>query len=149
MHRKDYAERQFAKQKGRCDVTGLPFHMECFPNALVKYPFAPSIDRISADDGYTRANSRLVCVGVNFGMGQWGQELYMRLARAAVKHEMETTAQAMSVSRDNWVSRQKGKISAAEKILCMILDPNARTSQVRHIAALKAALTRRVRLNSV
>jgi hypothetical protein len=47
----DYAEQQFAAQHGRCDVTGLEFHLERFPDALVKHPFAPSIDRKRSDRG--------------------------------------------------------------------------------------------------
>ena len=48
-----YAEQQFAAQHGRCDVTGLKFHLERFPDALVKHPFAPNIDRKRSDYGYT------------------------------------------------------------------------------------------------
>jgi hypothetical protein len=39
---------------------------------------------------------------------------------------------------------QADKIAAAEKILSLILDPAERAAQVRHIAALKAALSRRL-----
>ena len=53
---------------------------------LVKHPFAPSLDRISSQGGYTADNVRLVCIAVNFGMGQWGEELYLTFARAAVEH---------------------------------------------------------------
>ena len=140
-----YAEERFAEQHGRCDVTGLEFHLERFPDALVKHPFAPSIDRKRSDRGYTPDNARLVCVGVNFGMGQWGQELYMRLARAAVKYEAERKAEPAEAVADDWAAQQADKIAAAEKILSLITDPTERAGQVRHIAALKAHLTRRLR----
>jgi hypothetical protein len=32
-------------------------------------------------------NVRLVCVAVNFGMGQWGQEVFLTLASAATDLE--------------------------------------------------------------
>jgi hypothetical protein len=68
-------------------VTGLEFSFERYPEAFVKHPFAPSIDRIQSRGGYTPGNVQLVCAAVNFGMGDWGQELFMRLARAAVARE--------------------------------------------------------------
>jgi len=141
----DYAERQFAAQHGRCDVTGLEFHLERFPDALVKHPFAPSIDRKRSDRGYTSDTARLVCVGVNFGMRQWGQELYRRLARAAVKHETAGKSEPAQIAADDWAAQQVDKIAGAEKILSLIVNPAERAAQVRHIAALKAHLTRRLR----
>jgi hypothetical protein len=80
-------ERLYVKQKGRCEVTGLPFTPQRFDEALVKHPFAPSIDRKSSSGGYTTDNVRLVCVAVNFGMGQWGEEVFLTLARAATDRE--------------------------------------------------------------
>jgi hypothetical protein len=72
----------YDQQKGRCAVSGFEFNLQRFPEALVKHPFAPSIDRRLSSGGYTEDNVRLVCVAVNFGMGQWGEELYMTLARS-------------------------------------------------------------------
>jgi hypothetical protein len=140
-----YAEQQFAAQHGRCDVTGLKFHLERFPDALVKHPFAPSIDRKRSDRGYTSNNARLVCVGVNFGMGQWGQEVYMRLARAAVQHETEGKSEPAQSAADDWAAQQMDRIAGAEKILSLIVDPAEHAAQVHHIAALKAHLSRRLR----
>jgi hypothetical protein len=128
----DCAEQLFKQQGGKCDVTDLAFHLERFPEALVKHPFAPSIDRKLSSGSYTSDNVRLVCVGVNFGMGQWGQEVYLRLARAAVARENKPT--------DDWVKQQTERIDAAEKILAM-LPPAERPAQIAHIAGLKAART--------
>src|SRR5260221_11398982 len=83
----DHAVFLYERQNGRCAVSAIEFRPESYPNALVKHPFAPSIDRTLSDGHYTPDNVRLVCVAVNFGMGQWGQELYMKLARAAVARE--------------------------------------------------------------
>jgi len=77
----------YVDQGGRCAVTGLEFSFERYLDAFVKHPFAPSIDRIQSKGGYTPGNVRLVCAAVNFGMGDWGQGLFMRLARAAVARE--------------------------------------------------------------
>jgi hypothetical protein len=131
----EQAEELFQKQDGRCDVTAIEFHMERFPEALVKHPFAPSIDRRLSQGGYTPDNVRLVCVGVNFGMGQWGQEVYLRLARAAVARENEETNQ----SAGDWYARQTDRIAAAEKILDL-LPANECAAQMKHITGLKAAL---------
>ncbi len=78
------AERLYEAQDGRCALTGLAFNFDEFPLAFVKCPFGPSIDRRDPHGGYTPDNVRLVCVAVNFGLGQWGDETYLRLARAAV-----------------------------------------------------------------
>jgi hypothetical protein len=79
--------RLYVDQGRRCAVTGLEFSFERYSDAFVKHPFAPSIDRIQSKGGYTLGNIRLVCAAVNFGMGEWGHELFMRLARAAVSRE--------------------------------------------------------------
>jgi hypothetical protein len=70
----EFIETLYAQQQGRCVVTGLRFDQRRFPDALVKHPFASSIDRRSSSGGYTTDNVRLVCIAVNFGMGQWGEE---------------------------------------------------------------------------
>jgi hypothetical protein len=75
----------FKRQRGRCAVSGLPFSLRRFDGVLVKHPFAPSFHRISSHQGgYTTDDVRLVCIAVNFGMGQWGEDLYLTFARAAV-----------------------------------------------------------------
>jgi hypothetical protein len=136
--------RLYRDQGGRCEVTNLAFDLERF-DTFVKHPFAPSIDRKHSKGGYTPDNVRLVCAAANFGMGQWGQEVYMRLARAAVAHE----AQEEGMSEEAWRARQADKITAAQKILSLILEPGERRAQARHIAALKAALCRRVRCATI
>ena len=94
----DHAMSLYQVQEGCCDVSGMRFSLSAFPGVLVKHPFAPSLDRTLASGGYTRDNVRLVCIAVNFGMGQWGQELYLTLARAAVEHERRTKDLASSGS---------------------------------------------------
>jgi hypothetical protein len=133
----DYAEILFLRQHGRCAVTGIPVHMQRFPDAFVKYPFAPSIDRILSSGDYTRDNTRLVCAAVNFGMGQWGEELFLTLARYAVAYD-----KAKSGSDETyWRARQDERIAAAETVL-LILPTDERQAQAHHIAGLKASRTK-------
>ena len=109
----DYASLLYEQQQGRCDVTGLHFSMQRFPEALVKHPFAPSLDRRDSRGGYTVDNVRLVYVSVNFGMGQWGQEVYLHCARAAVEHDVKQGFKKPAELTD-WQARQRGRIGATE-----------------------------------
>jgi hypothetical protein len=133
----DHAEALYLQQHGRCAVTNIPFHMERFADAFVKYPFAPSIDRILSSGGYTPDNTRLVCAAVNFGMGQWGEELFLTLARYAVAYDKAKSASGEKY----WYARQDERIAAAETIL-LILPVQKRGAQAHHIAGLKASRTK-------
>ena len=132
--RSDHGEILFQTQHGRCAVTSIPFHMQRFPDAFVKYPFAPSIDRILSSGGYTPDNTRLVCAAVNFGMGQWGEELFLTLARYAVAYDKAKSAG----DEKYWYLRQDERIAAAETIL-LILPVQERLAQAHRIAGLKAS----------
>jgi hypothetical protein len=154
----EYARVLFDRQKGLCAVTGLGFSLDVFPNVLVKHPFAPSLDRTLSSGGYDPENVRLVCIAVNFGMGEWGQELYLTFARAAVAFDRSNELPA-SPSRSpsapeapsyndlrdvlepsDWVARQREKIAAAEAIASTLSGEPLR-QQVRRLAALRRALT--------
>lgn len=124
---------------GRCAVTGLSFNLQGFPDAFVKHPFAPSLDRKLSSGGYTRDNVRLVCVAVNFGLGQWGEEVYLTLARAAVEHDAKITKPS-AVGRD-WEAGYHERIAAAEALLSA-LSESERAKQRRRIAGLKSALAK-------
>jgi hypothetical protein len=126
----DYALKLYHEQQGRCDITGQPFSLFRIPRALVKCPLAPSLDRINSHGGYTPDNVRLVFTAVNFGMGQWGEEIYLYCARAAVEHDRQRTrvlsaeldasedalGAAKSTAATDWHARQQERIDAAEKI---------------------------------
>jgi hypothetical protein len=105
-----HAEALWKCQDGRCAVTNIAFHAECFEKALVKYPYAPSIDRRDPFGGYAPDNVRLVCIGVNFGMGQWGEVVFLTLAQAAVEFD-KTPRPYLSI--DQWRAQQQERITAA------------------------------------
>jgi hypothetical protein len=150
-----HGEHLFQQQRGLCAISGLPFSLAEFAGVLVKHPFAPSLDRISSQGGYTADNVRLVCIAVNFGMGQWGEELYLTFARAAVEHcnqvnhatftkagvvlqtaPLHTPGEAETA----WSSEQRERIAAAETIAAT-LSGESLIRQRRRIASLKRNLT--------
>ena len=150
----DHGEQLFRRQGGICAISGLPFSLAVFIGVLVKHPFAPSLDRISSRGGYTLDNVRLVCIAVNFGMGQWGEELYLTFARAAVEHSDRVTLPVKvdklviantSVGKDGatdavvWMSEQRERIAAAEAI-SLTLSRKSLIRQRRRIANLKRNL---------
>ena len=125
---------------GRCAVTGISFHLQSFPDALVKHPFAPSIDRKLSSGGYTPDNVRLVCIAANFGMGQWGEEVFLSLARAAVEledHRAQKTRSNEEESEGDWYNRLRERIDAAEKVRSMLAGEE-RAALNKRVAGLKA-----------
>lgn len=120
----------------------------------MKHPFAPSLDRISSRGGYTAGNVRLVCIAVNFGMGQWGEELYLTFARAAVEQSdkivfqgaqtaevlVASSREQMADLADAWSAGQRERTAAAESI-ASVLRGKALVRQRRRIASLKRNLT--------
>ena len=71
--------------QGRCAITRLPFTEEKIGTGAAKRAFAPSLDRINPEKPYTVDNCRLVMVAVNFALNRWGDEVYLKLARASVE----------------------------------------------------------------
>lgn len=135
-----FAAKLYEDQKGCCAVSGLRFSLERFSDALVKHPFAPSIDRRLSSGGYTEDNVRLVCVAVNFGMGQWGEEVFLTIARAAVAREIEGRKIPPPGDDGDWYAGQREKIAAAETLLDK-LPTSEQTKLRQRIAGLKRALT--------
>jgi hypothetical protein len=124
-------------QDGRCAVSGLSFSDERIDHALVKHPFAPSLDRKYSWLGYTPENTRLVCTCANFGMGEWGEEVLYRVAKGMVGKEASPPPPNQD---DEWLRRQHAKLAAAER-LAQALSGEEWKAQRRRIAALKRSIT--------
>ena len=82
----------FEDKGGRCAISGLAFTSDRIPAAFVKHPFAPSLDRIDCGRGYVAGNVRVVCIAVNFGLGQWGEEVFRTIAEATVRYQPKPSA---------------------------------------------------------
>jgi hypothetical protein len=70
---------------GHCEVSGIEFDLSPQDNRR-RLPFAPSIDRIDAKAGYAAGNVRLVCVCVNIMVSDFGDEVFLRVCREAMRH---------------------------------------------------------------
>lgn len=70
------------RSKGRCEISDIPFSDEQIPGCS-RRPFIPSIDRIKPKEPYIFENCRLVCWAVNRALGEWGDDVFWRIVRAA------------------------------------------------------------------
>jgi hypothetical protein len=119
-------------------VSDLPFTNEEIPQALVRHPFRPSLDRIDPGGAYAWDNVRLVCVCANFSMNEWGLSTLVRLADAVVDHQRRTAIRSTLVAI--WRARLEGRVQEALTVLPLLDETNARQYR-RRIAGLRAAMT--------
>lgn len=76
-------------QRWLCAVSGLPFAFDFDREGNHSYnPYGMSVDRLDCSKGYTPRNVRLVLTAVNFGLNDWGDEIYLRIARAVVARDL-------------------------------------------------------------
>lgn len=74
------------EQDWSCAVCGLRFNLEFDAEAKFTYnPFGISIDRFDCAKGYYPANIRLVITAVNFGLNDWGEEIFIQIAKAIAR----------------------------------------------------------------
>ena len=130
--------RLWERQGGCCAVSGLEFTDEEFPKALVKRPFAPSVDRIVPGGGYVEGNVRIVCVCANFSMNEWGVDTLIRLADAVVGFHRREVIRDRLVAL--WRARQEGRIGEA-LVAAERMAPDDAKAYRRRIAGLRRALT--------
>jgi hypothetical protein len=123
------------EQKVRCAVSKLDFSFKDYP-ATVRHPFGPSIDRISSKEGYDPSNVRLVCAAVNFGLGEWGDEVFLPIARGAVA----TANAALAADSPTPPLSLQERLDAAKDLLESMRGAD-RLRQSRRVAALKRAVT--------
>lgn len=76
--------------RGRCSLTGIPFSMARHANTY-RAPFAPSLDRLNSTEGYTVANTRLVCVAVNWALSDWGCGVFETIAAGYISTLLRET----------------------------------------------------------
>lgn len=62
---------------GRCQVTGLLFSQTRHGK---RSPYNHSVDRIDCSLGYTYKNCRIVCMGVNIALSDWGENVFKDFA---------------------------------------------------------------------
>ena len=76
-----------AEQRYACIISGI--YLTPYTGTRQKRnPFAPSIDRIDTEDGYTPDNTRLVCSLVNIAMNTWGLEPLSKAAFGIARKEI-------------------------------------------------------------
>ena len=76
---------------GRCELSGLPFEK----GVDAASPYSASIDKKVPSLGYTYSNIRIVCYALNVGMGNWGEEVLLKIVdgvRAKMKEAPLSTA---------------------------------------------------------
>lgn len=78
------------KSHYRCSVTGVPFTLEVING---KKPYAPSIDRIDSDKGYSMENCRIVCVAANYAMNVWGDVVLKKMIKGGRRLKVLDTVQ--------------------------------------------------------
>lgn len=76
----------YAKQTGKCLLTNIEFSIEkpCETNLN---PFSPSLDKINPKLGYTKENTRLVCVGINLALNEFGEDTFKQICEAYLSRE--------------------------------------------------------------
>ena len=63
----------YHKQNGKCALTDITFNLNKYGK---KRAFAPSIDRINCNNGYSKDNVRIVCLIVNLALNDFGDEAF-------------------------------------------------------------------------
>jgi hypothetical protein len=128
-------ERMLTEQDRRCAVSGLDFSFKEYP-ATVRHPFGPSIDRKSSRGGYDPSNVRLVCAAANIGLGQWGDEVFLAIARGAV----DAADAALAANSAAPPIGLQERLDAASDLMESMRGADRRV-QSRRVAALKRAVT--------
>lgn len=81
---------EFIEEKlrgGVCEATGIPFDFGKNMAFKRRSPFAPSIDRIDAQGGYTKDNVRVVVFIHNAACGDWGEQVVVEYAKVLLAQQ--------------------------------------------------------------
>lgn len=70
---------------GKCQLTGFEFEYgvakESSANSRRRRLWAPSLDRIDSEQGYTVENLRIICFAVNAAKQEFGDEVLFKIAK--------------------------------------------------------------------
>lgn len=72
-------------QNGTCQLSGENFDLAAYGRNR-KNPYNPSIDQIIPGFGYTPENSRVILLGLNLALNDWGYDVYIDMATACLEH---------------------------------------------------------------
>jgi hypothetical protein len=72
-----------ALEFGKCQLTGLSFDFQS-AETTHKNPYAPSLDRIDSQKGYTKENVRVVLSAVNDALGESSDDAILPILKALV-----------------------------------------------------------------
>jgi hypothetical protein len=75
-------------ERGVCEATGITFGF-----ATERGWNTPSLDRTDARLGYTKANTRVVLFALNTACGDWGEEVFLRVAGGYLRTHPEVATQ--------------------------------------------------------
>jgi hypothetical protein len=64
---------QAAIEEGHCEASGLPFDLDC-QKVGIRNPYAPSLDRVVPELGYSDENVQVVVTIHNIARADWGDE---------------------------------------------------------------------------
>lgn len=93
--------------EGHCALTGMAFDRTKAATGK-SAPFAPSLDQIIPNEGYTPENTRMVCWCVNTALSDWPDEVFDRMcaARVAFKHQQQVQANEIKEWEDTIKARR-------------------------------------------
>lgn len=81
-----------------CAVSGIPFTPKLSEETTAT-PWAPSIDRITNEQGYIAGNVRVVCLLANLGMNRFGYDALLRLSHGVVRSARPVPESAQNVTQ--------------------------------------------------
>lgn len=79
-------ENLIVRCEDKCELTSIYFGEK--DKDWFRNPWAPSLDKINAKEGYTAENCRIVLTIVNGAMNEWGEDVLMHVAKALLTHRL-------------------------------------------------------------
>ena len=80
---------RYYAQGGKCLVSGIKMELRNGTEPR-KSPYQLSVDRIDSKKGYTKSNCRLVILAVNLAMNNWGENVFLEIARRTAQERSAT-----------------------------------------------------------